>query len=85
MKLSGSMCLACLKELERRMTALTGVKQVKIEYPGDNLYEFYSLPGGASYASATIRYDASLESLDALLGFLRGQGYHPYKVLDSQE
>jgi len=75
------MCLACLAELERKIRGLPGIGNTKIQYPGDNLYQFYATPG-VGWALAVVTYDGSRLTLDELLSLIRVQGYRPYKVVE---
>ncbi len=81
MRLSGSTCVACLHELQLKIGRIDGVTKVKIDFPADNMYEYYALPSAAT-AAATIVYDARRTNLENIKALLRTQGYHPYKVVD---
>jgi copper chaperone CopZ len=85
MKISGSMCLACLHELEKRLKELPGLSKAKIEYPGDNYYNAYLQTVAASFARATISYDPGLVDLDNIKAMLRSQGYFAFKVIDKRK
>ena len=81
MRLSGSSCLACLKELEMKLKALDGIYNVKIDFPGDNLYD--ALPGMA-WAQGTITYDPARINLATITTMSKNLGYHPYRIVDKE-
>jgi len=85
MRLSGSMCMACLKELENRLKELQGVAKVKIEYPFQKYYEYYLAPTMNQTARAVITYDSNLTSMPDIKAFMRIQGYHPYKIVEKDK
>jgi copper chaperone CopZ len=79
MRLSGSSCTACLRELERKMKAVSGISKCKIEYPGENLYQ--AVPG-AGWSLATIVADVNKVSVQQIVQFMKTQGYHAFKIID---
>lgn len=81
MRLSGSSCFACLKELEKKIRGIDGVMKVKVDYPGDSLYAHYSAPG-ASWALATIDYVPARAQVEVIKQVVKTQGYHPFKIID---
>ena len=85
MKLSGSMCVACLHELETRVKALPGVLKVKIEPPDENYYNYYQAPVLNSWARTVIDFDESVITLEEIKALLRRQGYHPFKIVQKEK
>lgn len=80
MRLSGSTCLSCLMELEKKVKAVRGVSKVKIERPGE-AYFAYRGPPVAPWSEATITYDPSQVTLEAIVAVMKTQGYHAYKIV----
>ncbi len=85
MKLSGSMCMSCLHEVERKLKLIQGVSKAKIEYPGERYYDYYQSPGLNSWARLTLSYDPGMIDLVSIKAFLRNQGYHPFKVVEKEK
>jgi copper chaperone CopZ len=85
MKLSGSMCMSCLHEVERKLKVIPGVSKAKIEYPGERIYDYYQSPGLNSWARLTLSYDPAMLDLESLKSFLRTQGYHPFKIVEKEK
>jgi len=81
MRLSGSNCIACLMELEKKLKGMSGVTRVKIERP-DEASAFYFGGPGASWSEATIIYNPDTAPLQQVMSLMRSQGYHPWKVQD---
>jgi copper chaperone CopZ len=79
MRLSGSSCVACLHELEKKFRSISGVQKCKIDYPGENLYQ--AVPG-AGWALATIVADINRVSVQQMVQFMKTQGYHAFKIID---
>jgi copper chaperone CopZ len=79
MRLSGSSCVACLHELEKKFRNISGVQKCKIDYPGENLYQ--AVPG-AGWALATIVADVNRVSVQQMVQFMKTQGYHAFKIID---
>jgi copper chaperone CopZ len=79
MRLSGSSCHACLKELEKKVKGIDGVLKIKVDYPGDSLYQ--AVPG-ASWALATIDYVPARAPVATIKQVMKTQGYHPFKTID---
>jgi copper chaperone CopZ len=84
MRLSGSACLSCLKELEKKIAAITGVKSAKV-HPPEQTYHSYEAPLTLQTSTAEIIFDANAVSADALRIFLKQKGYYPFKVVDSKQ
>jgi copper chaperone CopZ len=82
MRLSGSMCFSCLKDLDESLQRIRGVLQVKIDRPERNYYQPYA-PEVSSWAVGTVYYDAAILPLDALRAEIKDHGYHPYKIVDA--
>ncbi len=80
-RLTGSTCAVCLHNLQLKLNKLTGVAKIKIDFPGNNLYEYMADPSMA-WALATIDYDSKTISVSILADHLRQEGYHPFKIVD---
>lgn len=80
MKISGSMCVACLHELEKALKEIPGVEKVKIQHPPDNYYEFFQA-GQSTWARLNLSYDAAQVSLDGIKAVLKTKGYHVFKTI----
>lgn len=80
MRITGSSCLSCLEELEKRLKEQPGIDKVKIEFPAGGV-SFFSMQGPL-WSLAHISYRPSQLPLNKLLQFIEHQGYHPYKVMD---
>ncbi len=76
MHLSGSNCIACLKDLERKITKL-GVDSVNLEYPGGNTFEAYSTPGLA-WAKVVIIFNTKKVSLTQIKMLIKKSGFYPF-------
>ncbi len=81
MKLKGSNCYACLKNLERKVNRLWGIENVKVERPGPRYAGPYASPP-SSWAEATMEYYPQELSLKKLQDFLQSQGYSSYDLVD---
>lgn len=79
MHLSGSMCFACLHELEEKLLDVYGVERVRIERSEQTSISVYA-PVLPNYADAIVFYDASKVDLVDLRAYMRAHGYFPYKV-----
>lgn len=80
LKMTGSLCYACLLELQDKLKQIYGIERAKIEKNEQVSLQSTSalLP---NYADAQIIYDASkLDFLD-LKVYIRANGYFPYKVV----
>lgn len=83
MRLSGSTCVACIMDLEKKLRAMQGIVKVKIERPDQATFAYFGGPG-ASWSEATIVYDPVVVPLNAVTSYLRAQGFHPWKIVDRQ-
>lgn len=82
MRLAGSMCAACLKELRKKLEGFKGIEKVKIDYPVITHSTRYSSAGAMNWAEASIDYYPNLAPLGRLKLYLRNQGYNPYRIVD---
>jgi len=81
MRLSGSMCFACLHTFEERLKAVYGVERVKITKSTQMSVQSYS-PDLSNWADAVIFYDAHRVDLPDIRAFSKFNGYTSYRVLD---
>jgi copper chaperone CopZ len=80
MRISGSSCLSCLSELERKLKEQPGVDKVKIDFPSSG-GSFFGMQGPL-WSLANISYQPEKLPLPKLLQFIEQQGYHAYKIVD---
>jgi hypothetical protein len=81
MRLSGSMCFACLKDLDDNLHKLPGVAKSKVDKQPLSYYNANS-PDIGTWAQGTIIYDASKLPLDVLTTAIKQSGYHAYRIED---
>lgn len=81
MRLTGSMCFACLHELQEKLKQIFGVERVSVEKSNKVSIQTYS-PDLANYADADIVYDAGKVDFIDLRAYMKVNGYFPYKVSD---
>jgi len=81
MRLSGSMCIACLKDLEDNLKKVAGVDRVRIQRPQTNFYQPIS-PDVTNWAEAVAVFDGKRVQLDALRELIKQNGYHSYRIVD---
>ena len=81
MRISGSMCIACLKELEENLRKLAGVDKARVEKSQTNYFQPYS-PDVSNWADGVVLYDSKKIQLDYLRDAIRQGGYHSYKIVD---
>ncbi len=81
MRLSGSMCYACLHDLHEKLKKTNGIERLKIDRPEQGFYQPYA-PDVSSWAQAIIVYDAVRLPLDELKSVIHNNGYHAYKIVD---
>lgn len=81
MRLSGSMCFACLHTFEERLKQVLGVERVKIVKGTQVTVQQFS-PDLSNWADATIYYDAQHVNLPDIRAFSKNNGYVSYRVLD---
>ena len=83
MRLSGSLCIGCLIELERKLKLMPGVVRAKIDLPGmGSFYDGYSGPSATGLITTTLSYDPSKISLEQLEDFIRTQGYSMRSLIE---
>ncbi len=80
-RLSGSMCLACLKEMKEELSKVPGIYRIKVERPQTNYFQPVS-PDVASWANAVVLYDSERLPIEYLRGAIKQLGYHSYRVVD---
>lgn len=81
MRLSGSMCYACLHELQEKLRHVYGVERVKVEKT-EQVSLQASAPVLPSWADGVVFFDSSKVDLQDLRAYIRTLGYFPYKVSD---
>lgn len=81
LRLSGSMCYACLNTLKKKLKQVYGVEKVRIEKPMANLFQPYA-PDVSSWAEGVMVYDQARVGLNELRSYMRSNGYVSYKVVD---
>lgn len=82
LRLSGSLCVGCLVELERKLKLMPGISRVKVDIPGTSSFDSYSGPGASGIITATMSYDPSKISMEQLEDFIRTQGYTVRRVIE---
>ncbi|MBX9878550.1 MAG: hypothetical protein K2Y22_08845 [Candidatus Obscuribacterales bacterium] len=82
LRLSGSLCVGCLVELERKLKLMPGMVRVKVDIPGTSSFDSYSGPGASGIITATMSYDSSKISMEQLEDFIRTQGYTVRRVIE---
>lgn len=80
-RLSGSMCYACLKDLQESVAKLPGVAKIKVERGPQSFYQPVS-PDISSWAQAAIVYDSEQLDFEILRASIKQNGYHPYRMQD---
>jgi hypothetical protein len=81
MRLSGSMCMACLHTLEEKLRQVQGVEDAKIRRTQGNYFQ--PVPQELStWADALFIYDEKRLSLNDLRYTIKQYGYHSYQVSD---
>jgi hypothetical protein len=81
LRLSGSMCAACLKDLQDNLLKINGIDKVKIDRPQQNYFQPVS-PDVSSWAQSIIIYDEHLMSADTVRLAIKQHAYHSYRVVD---
>lgn len=82
MRLSGSLCVGCLVELEKKLKLMPGISRAKVDIPGSaSMYDNYSGPGAMGIITATLSYDPNKISMDQVEDFIRTQGYTVRRVI----
>ncbi len=79
MKLSGSMCLACLRQLEKKILERPGVEKFAVleQKPSRS-----SLPDGLNGVESRLVYDRSKVRLSELKEMIMSKGYIMYRITD---
>jgi copper chaperone CopZ len=81
LRLSGSMCAACLKDLQDKLLKVSGIDKVKIDRPNTNYFQAVS-PDVSAWAQSIIIYDEHRLALENIRGAIKQQGYHSYRIVD---
>lgn len=81
MRLSGSMCYACLKDLQDALLKVTGIEKVRVDKPQVNYFQATS-PDVSAWANCIVVYDEKVLNLDAVRYAIRTHAYHSYHVTD---
>jgi hypothetical protein len=81
MRLSGSMCYACLKDLQDALLKVTGIEKVRVDKPQVNYFQATS-PDVSAWANCVVVYDERLLNLDAVRYAIKTHAYHSYRVSD---
>ena len=83
MRLTGSMCYACLKELQDKLKLVWGVERTKVEKT-EQVSIMSASPAVSNWADAFVYYDANRVELVDIRAYIRTNGYHSYRVLDKE-
>src|SRR5262249_38328156 len=83
MRLSGSMCIACLKDLEDALRRLPGINRIRIERPMATFTQAVS-PDVSNWAQGVVVYDEKRIPAEYLRNVIRGNGYHSYHIVDKE-
>lgn len=83
MRVSGSMCASCLKDLDRDMHKVKGVWDLKVVKPPTNIMLDIS-PDMEDFAEGVVVIDANTLSLDALKEAFKSSGYNMYHIVEKQ-
>jgi hypothetical protein len=81
MRLSGSMCMSCLKALQDEFLKIPGVQAIKLRREKSSSFELYS-PELSVWADCIIVYDQKRAPLAGLRSVMKQEGYYPYQVND---
>lgn len=81
MRLSGSLCTACLYDLMRVMNNRPGVTEFKAK-PARGVYMSGVSPDIGGWADAVAIYDAAKTTAVEVRYAIKTHGYHSYKVVD---
>ena len=79
MRLTGSMCYACLHELQEKLLDVYGVERVRIEKSEQPSIAAYA-PVLPNWADAIVFFDSTKVDLQDLRAYMRANAYFPYKV-----
>ncbi len=82
LRLSGSLCVGCLVELERKLKLMPGISRVKVDIPGTSSFDSYSGPGASGIITTTMSYDPGKISMEQVEDFIRTQGYTVRRVIE---
>lgn len=83
MRLTGSMCYACLKELQDKLKVVYGVERAKVEKT-EQVSIMAASPAMSNWADAWVFYDAKRVDLIDLRAYIRTNGYFAYRVVDKE-
>jgi len=83
MRVTGSMCYACLLEFQEKLLQIYGIERARVAKSEQISVSAYS-PAMANWADAILFYDASKLDLLDLRAYMRGSGYYPYKMVDKE-
>lgn len=83
MRLDGSMCYACLHELQEKLLRVWGVERFHVEKAEQVSIQVYA-PALPSFADGTVIYDSHKVDLNDLRAYMRSSGYFSYKVDDKE-
>jgi hypothetical protein len=81
MRLTGSMCYACLHELQDKLLDVYGVERVRIEKSEQPSIAAYA-PVLPNWADAIVFFDSTKVDLQDLRAYMRANAYFPYKVTE---
>ena len=81
MRLTGSMCYACLLEFQEKLKQVFGVERARVAKSEQVSIQAYS-PDLSNFADAVFVYDANKLDLLDLRAYIRRSAYSPYKVVD---
>jgi copper chaperone CopZ len=81
LRLSGSMCYACLKDLQDNLLKYSGIEKVRVDKPTQNFFQGVS-PDVSSWAQGIIIYDEKQIPLEYVRMAIKKHGYHSYRVVD---
>lgn len=79
MRLTGSMCYACLHEFQEKLLEVYGVERVRVEKSEQTSISAYA-PVLPNWADAIVFFDSSKVDLQDLRAYMRANAYFPYKV-----
>lgn len=81
MRLSGSLCYACLKDLEDNLEKIPGVWRAKIDRAKPNYFSAVS-PDIQSYAEGVVLVDEKKLPIENLRAAIKQNAYHSYRIMD---
>lgn len=81
LRVSGSMCYACLHEFQEKLKQVYGVERARVERTEQVSIQSYA-PDLSNWADVVLFYDANKVEMIDLKVFIRTLGYSPYKLVD---